>query len=130
MATREHIALGDLLDQLELQAWALNKISSGGSNFWTAVDEAKQAWEEAELEDLKVWVATISHDHGVNFYAAYSEEELNDKIYRYVEAWWDKEMEEVKMPKSQDDAIDTYFQKMHNMGSRAEFLSVEEVGVS
>lgn len=59
---------------------------------------------------MQVYIATISHRHGVNAYASKTLEGLSDQIYDYVCDWWS----ETQTPKDcrrmkKDDAIKEYF---------------------
>lgn len=127
MTTQEHIALGDLITQLEIHGWSLNKIKD--DNFWNAFEEALFAWEEAEQQPLKIWVAAIEGPSSTGFRADWTEEALVEQIYGYVTAWWEREIGDSDIPEDRREAIDQYFETMNNMGSNAEFVTWEEVEV-
>jgi len=73
-------------------------------------------------EPTKVWVGIVHHDNGVNVYAAKTEKELREQIYKYVCDCWvdivdedgdrDEDIEpndSWDIPENHDEAIKYYF---------------------
>ena len=57
---------------------------------------------------MKIYLAMIEHDYGVNLYAAATEQELEDKIFSFVEMWWPAE-DLGPIPENKGEAIQIYF---------------------
>lgn len=66
-----------------------------------------------------IFVASIEHRHGSNFYAATNEDFLDKQIADYVRGEWNKEKLEGDPPVSDGEAIKKYFEFMD---SRGEYL--------
>lgn len=60
----------------------------------------------------KVWVGTINHKNGTNFYAARTREGMLKQLARYCWEWWREEptLNGIEMPDDDEARIDTYFE--------------------
>lgn len=78
---------------------------------------------------VSIYVATIEHKHGTNFYLATKEEELDDQIAAFVGVWAKQELSEDKaavvyehLGKGENEAaIGLYFDVLNEIGT--EFLT-------
>ena len=62
---------------------------------------------------MKIWIAVISHRHGINTYAARTRAKLRKQLYAYVREWWASEIPDEPMPQfDKQDAIDQYFERV------------------
>ena len=56
---------------------------------------------------MKIHVATITHKHGINFYAAKTRKGLEKQLYQFVSEW-DPSLRS-RQPEEYGDAISEYF---------------------
>jgi hypothetical protein len=47
---------------------------------------------------MNVWIATISHRHGTDVYAAKTERKLYSRLVDYVMQWWEDEISGTDVP--------------------------------
>lgn len=72
---------------------------------------------------MKIWIASVSHRHGGNVYAATTRALLEREVARYCREWW-KEIGDDPAPSpdmTDDQIISTYFDAQED-----EFLEVLE----
>lgn len=55
---------------------------------------------------MRIWVATINHDNGIDVRVALSEKDLLAEVYEYVKECWDAEG---PIPKDHKEACEQYF---------------------
>jgi hypothetical protein len=55
-----------------------------------------------------VWLLTIMHPNGTEFYVCDSEDLARDQLFDFVDEYWDDEFDN-EMPEDRDDAIYDYF---------------------
>jgi len=79
-----------------------------------------------------IWILTIEHDNDRDMYAFISREGARQGLFRFVDAWWDTECEDVKRPLNKDGSIDEdlmieqYFDHLEGR----EWYLIEEVTLS
>jgi hypothetical protein len=65
---------------------------------------------------MKIYVATINHEHGVNHYAAKTKEGLLTQIADYCREWWKKGGPTEPAPEGDQEIIDAYFGWIDEIG--------------
>lgn len=60
----------------------------------------------------KIFIATISHKHGVFFFAAKTENGLREQLGEYVREWWDRELPDEQIPAATQSQIEAYFEQV------------------
>lgn len=66
--------------------------------------------EDALRRPVVVYGALVNHENGIDTYLSLSREIVNQKVFDFVEAWWDEELPYEKMPEDRQEAIDMYFE--------------------
>lgn len=61
---------------------------------------------------MTIYVATISHRHGMNILIENSRKKLDKEIYEYVSENWSELNEGPEMPRDAQDAISHYFESV------------------
>lgn len=56
-----------------------------------------------------VYVGTVSHRHGTNFYAGDTSEAVFGQIADYCREWWAREQAELPMPDDDETLVAEYF---------------------
>jgi hypothetical protein len=74
---------------------------------------------------MKVFVAAISHRHGTNLYAAFTQEALTAQIVEYCQEWWETEWPDKEMP-GDEDIIAEYFSDGNDEGCEEAEIEVGE----
>lgn len=73
-----------------------------------------------KTKDRKVWLLTISHRHGANYYVTESHDLALELLHSYVTYWWDDHGNPPKQPKNRGkwlrqparhEAIRLYFEQ-------------------
>ncbi len=58
---------------------------------------------------MRIYMATIDHEYGTNFYAGYTPEAVKEQVYEWVTEYWDNLFNEQLMPEDHTETINTYF---------------------
>lgn len=67
-----------------------------------------------------IWILSIEHRHGYNYYACEDEEAARQQLDLYVREWWETEnymnqdegVEEIEMPDDRGLRIERYFEEL------------------
>lgn len=78
---------------------------------------------------MKVVVLRIEHRHGDNVSVCVDMEIANQRLWEYVESWWQQEIGEITIPSDRQAAIDRYFEAMRERFSGAEYYYIEETEI-
>jgi hypothetical protein len=65
-----------------------------------------------ETHPEAVFVVTIHHKHGEDFWIRRSSVSAQAVLLEYVDQWWEHEMGTKRFPKNPQKAIDVYFEEM------------------
>ena len=63
------------------------------------------------MKNKKIWIAIITHRHGITGYAAETSKLLGKQLDEYVKEYWIKEMGDIKIPDIEEERLYEYFDK-------------------
>jgi len=72
-----------------------------------------------------VWVATIDHSHGTNYYVGETEADVVQEVFEdYVKDYWEHEGIPGEIPEDPREALDVYFSEMADKCGGEEHLDI------
>ena len=60
----------------------------------------------------KIYIAILSHRHGIDVLASQTQETREAEVYEYVQEWWSEWGSGAPIPSDKGEAIDQYFQHL------------------
>jgi len=90
-------------------------LGTGALEFRANADTLKELKEAVEWIQLRLNVkttihyATLHHRHGQDVYLGKTEEQLDSKLYAYVQEWWNDFLPDEPIPEDHRTAIEQYF---------------------
>jgi len=102
--------------------------AKGGGDIETLLEIARvlstRLYWHIEQRMQPVWIATIDHKHGVDYFVGETEADVIKEVYDYVESNWASEATPGEIPENHQEALDQYFEHVENRCGSEEHLDI------